>query len=82
MAWPRKNTASVVVSSTFLESGAAAARRHMLHPTPPQARSHAFLAELERMWDAMTGELGFDQSRGWVSEKRGTHLMNVYVTDT
>eukprot|EP00798_Chlamydomonas_sp_ICE-L_P016630 gene16630-22877_t len=38
---------------------------------------------LERFWAVMTGsELGFSQERGWVKEKRGTHRMNVYVTDT
>lgn len=38
--------------------------------------------QLERMWDIMISECGFDQSRGWVKEKRGTHKMNIYIEST
>ncbi|KAK9820815.1 hypothetical protein WJX74_008264 [Apatococcus lobatus] len=42
----------------------------------------AFLQTVEAYWAVMHHQLGFDQRRGYTREKRHTHKLNVYLTDT
>lgn len=42
-------------------------------------KAQRFLEIVERYWDAMTGPLGYDQTRGINKEKRRDYKMNIYI---
>lgn len=45
-------------------------------------KAQRFLEIVERYWDAMTGPLGYDQTRGINKEKRRDYKMNIYIAGT